>query len=464
MKVEVKVPRMGESITEAAVGTILKPTGSLVKVDDELLELETDKVNQVLYAAQAGVFTLNVAVDEKVKIGQVIGFIESAPASSVSKELKDSKEAKSVPLSKEREAKEKELRGAESKSAEALKHNKAAPLVQREELPVVQTQGGLVRKTKESFIADIRKTVPGTLPPANHTFAAPFTASAAPSGSAAREDYASPTSKANQAPIPENSMEEHTAILSEISSEIPSAIPARTSGEAPMETRKKMSRIRKVIASRLVEAQKTTAMLTTFNEVDMTQIMALREKYKESFAKKHGAKLGFMSFFVKASLSALQAFPAVNSYIDGDDVVHREYYHIGIAVGTEKGLFVPVVRYCDQLSFAGIESAIEKYALKAREGFLTADDLQGGGFSITNGGIYGSMLSTPIINPPQCAILGMHKITKRAMVVDDQIVIRPMMYLALSYDHRIVDGKEAVSFLVHVKNCLEDPSRLILEL
>lgn len=205
-----------------------------------------------------------------------------------------------------------------------------------------------------------------------------------------------------------------------------------------------------------------TAMLTTFNEVDMTKVMEMREAYKEAFTKKYQVKLGFMSFFVRAVVSALQAFPEVNAYIDGDDMIYRGDYNIGIAVGTDKGLFVPVVRNCDTLSFADVERAIESFAVKAREGGLSPGDLQGGGFTITNGGTYGSLLSTPILNPPQSAILGMHKIMKRPVVVDDEIVIRQMMYLALSYDHRVIDGKEAVSFLVHIKNALEDPSRLLI--
>nr|MBA3817176.1 dihydrolipoyllysine-residue succinyltransferase [Parachlamydiaceae bacterium] len=219
-----------------------------------------------------------------------------------------------------------------------------------------------------------------------------------------------------------------------------------------------------VIARRLVEVMQQTAMLTTFNEVDMSAIMSLRELYKDSFLKLHKTKLGFMSFFVKASVAALKTFPDVNAYIDGDEVVYREYFDIGVAVGTEKGVFVPVIRNCNALSFAGIEGSIESFAKKAREGGLSAGDLQGGSFTITNGGVYGSLLSTPILNPPQSAILGMHKIQKRAVVVNDEIVIRPMMYLALSYDHRIIDGKEAVSFLVNIKNHLEDPSRLLLDI
>ncbi len=373
MKQEIKVPAMGESIAEATIGQIIKPSGSAVKMDEEILELETDKVNQVLYAPQNGVITLTVKPDEVVKIGAVIGYVEDDGKVEV-------ETPKSTPKIEEK------------------------PVEQNTPTAPQPTETGTLRITKETYVQE--------------------------------------TLSKREQPITHKAPE-----------------PLGERGE----TRKKMSKIRKVIAQRLVEAQHTTAMLTTFNEVDMSAVMELRNKYKEYFLKEHGAKLGFMSFFVKAAVSALQAFPDVNSYIDGDEIVHREYYDIGIAVGTERGLVVPVVRSCDSLTFAGIEQGIEEYALKAKNGKLAVDDLQGGGFTITNGGVYGSLLSTPILNPPQSGILGMHKIEKRPIVVEDEIVIRPMMYLALSYDHRIIDGKEAVSFLVHIKNCLEDPARLLLE-
>ncbi|MBA3956969.1 MAG: 2-oxoglutarate dehydrogenase complex dihydrolipoyllysine-residue succinyltransferase [Parachlamydiaceae bacterium] len=392
MKVEIKVPAMGESISEASVGTILKPAGSSVAMDNELLELETDKVNQVLYAQQAGIVSYVVASGDTVKIGQVIGHIDT--------EGKATQEAaKATPKP------EKPMEPKKEEESKAQKKPVAPPEASKSE----------ARISKEAFVAELTQEKKAPTQPVS----APVT---------------------------------------------PAVMPKATGIEVRQETRKKMSRIRQVIAKRLVESQQTMAMLTTFNEVDMSQVMSKRELYKESFAKQYGVRLGFMSFFVKAVVEALKAYPNFNCYIDGDDLVQREYYDIGIAVGTDRGLVVPVVRGCDKLSFAEIEGAIEKYAKKAREGGLAVDDLQGGGFTITNGGVYGSMLSTPIINPPQCGILGMHKITKRAMVVDDQIVIRPMMYLALSYDHRIVDGKEAVSFLVTVKDCLEDPARLVLHI
>lgn len=395
MKVEIKVPSMGESINEATVSNIIKPNGSKVSMDDEILELETDKVNQLLYAPKGGTIQLNVAVDQTVKIGQVIGFIdtEGVSAEETPKEVK-----KETP--------------AEEKPAPVKESPKVSETTKK---AVVEPKETSARLKADDFVKELQ-------------------------------------TKTEDKTIPSEPVEEKEA-----------AFKPPVSSER-RETKRKMSKIRRVIAARLVEVQQTTAMLTTFNEIDLTHVIALREKYKESFQKRYGAKLGFMSFFVKASVSALQKFPDFNSYLDGDDIVHREYYDLGIAVGTDRGLIVPVVRDCDHLSFAGIESSIEDFAKKAREGTLTADELQGGGFTITNGGVYGSLLSTPILNPPQSGILGMHKIEKRAVVIDDQIVIRPMMYVALSYDHRIVDGKEAVSFLVHIKNCLEDPARILLEL
>lgn len=391
MKEDIKVPAMGESISEATIGTLLKANGSSVKSDDELLELETDKVNQVLYAQQPGVVTWNVSEGDAVKIGQVIGSIE------VGKEApkEPQKSAKQEPVQKTT---------PKAEPAPALKEPLAANKPQ---------ESGSARLTKDQFLSELNV-------PAKSTEAKP-----------------------QPAPLSLN-------------------IPQSQSSSERSETRKKMSKVRKVIASRLVDVLQQTAMLTTFNEVDMTKVMALRESYKETFAKQYNVRLGFMPFFVKAAVSAMKAFPEINAYIDGEDIVYRQYFDIGIAVGTDKGLFVPVVRGCDHLSFADIERSIESYATKAREGGLAPGDLQGGGFTITNGGTYGSLLSTPILNPPQSAILGMHKIMKRAVVVDDQIVIRQMMYLALSYDHRVVDGKEAVSFLVHIKNALEDPSRMLI--
>lgn len=375
MSQEITVPRMGESISEATIGAILKPDGSIVTADDEILELETDKVNQVIYAPVSGKLTLQVKEGDTVKIGGKIGSIEEGAAIS---EEKPKEMAKTVP----------------------------APKVEK----------GDVRKTKESFAKDLKV-----------------------------------------APPPEPKQERKESQPHRMETPSPSSDGRR-------ETRKKLSRIRKVIAERMLQAQATTASLTTFNEVDLTQVLLLRDRYKESFAKEYGVKLGLMSFFVKAVVSALKEYPEVNAYLDGDDLVYREYFDIGIAVSTDKGVIVPVLRGCDDLSFAEIELAIDAFAQQARQGTISADDLQGGGFTITNGGVFGSLLSTPILSPPQTGILGMHKIVKRPVAISDQILIRPMMYVALTYDHRVIDGREAVSFLVHMKQCLEDPARLLLEI
>ena len=388
MKNEIKVPSLGESISEATIGQILAPTGTIVKADSEVLELETDKVNQVIYAPQEGRVNLDVKPGDTVKIGQTIGTIQPVAVGDVGT--------------------------MESSLPPPVQKTTASKAGEPSVLPS-SVQGSPIRYTKDAFLADL---------------------------------------KTSPKPILKESMPTQAFAAA--------SQPKKQTSER--ETRRPMSKIRKVIAQRLVEAQRTMAMLTTFNEIDLTQIIQQREKYKDSFAKKYGCKLGFMSFFVKAIVSALQAFPDLNSFIDGEDIVHREYYDIGVAVGTDRGVIVPVIRNCDQLSFAEIEQALENYAKKAREGNLTASDLQGGGFTITNGGVYGSLLSTPILLPPQCGILGMHKIEKRPVVMNDQITIRSMMYVALSYDHRLVDGKEAVSFLVHIKNMLEDSSRLLLDI
>ncbi len=408
MKADIKVPGMGESISEATIGNIIKPSGSAVKVDEEILELETDKVNQVLYAPQDGSLTLTVNSGDHVKIGQVIGYVDSEGVKSTSAEAKPAPEA-SKP------------------STEEPGPKAGAPV-----LPPAGSKGGAKKfpeaeKSKQPLAGQARLTRDAFL-----------------------EEIMSKTSTVEFQPKAEMQTKE--------------IAPGAEAAQPLQETRRKMPKIRRVIADRLVEVLRTTAMLTTFNEVDMTQVMSLREKHREEFLKKHGVKLGLMSFFVKAAASALSEFPDFNSYLEGDEIVHREYCHIGVAVGTERGVFVPVLRNCETLTYPQIEKGIENFAARARAGTIGVDDLQGGGFTITNGGVYGSLLSTPILNPPQSAILGMHKIQKRPIALDDQVVIRPMMYLALSYDHRIVDGKEAVSFLVYIKNHLEDPALELLDL
>ena len=374
MKVEIKVPPLGESVSEATVARILTPSGSQVKQDQEILELETDKVNQVLYAPAAGQIELSVAVDQTVAVGQSIGMVHTDGVAAAPAE----------------------------KAPPAPERVKEVP-------PPALKEMASPRKTVEDFVQEVK--MPAQMP---------------------------------TAPAP--------------------ASPPAAKKEMIAGQRKKMTGLRKTIAQRLVEVKNNTAMLTTFNEVDMSSVMEIRSREKDLFLTKHGVKLGFMSFFVKAVVAALKAVPQVNAMIDAEDIVTFSTYDIGVAVSTDKGLVVPVIRGCDALSFGGVEKEIDRYAKKAREGSIGIDDMRGGSFTITNGGVFGSLLSTPILNPPQSAILGMHSIVKRPMVVNDQMVIRPVMYLALSYDHRIIDGKEAVLFLVHIKQSLEDPSKLLLDL
>lgn len=384
MNLEIKVPAMGESVTEAIISNLIQPSGSIVASEQEIIELETDKVNQVLYAPGAGALTWNVAVGDKVAVGQVIGTVNTDVKAQAAAPAAVAPQPKPVAPT----------------PAPVPTPTPAAPAA----------EGPSTRKMAPDFVAELKSPAPATRP------------------------TAAPT------PAPKITLPEGTA------------------------TRKKMSNLRKVIAQKLVEAKNSTAMLTTFNEIDMSMIMELRAKEKENFEKKFNVRLGFMSFFVKGVVAALKAIPQVNAIIDGDDILTYNTYDIGVAVSTEKGLMVPVVRNCDQLSYAQIEGEIAGFAKKARDGKIAVDDLRGGSFTITNGGGFGSLLSTPILNIPQSAILGMHTIQKRAVVIDDQIVIRPMMYVALSYDHRIIDGREAVLFLVNLKQNLEDPARLLLGL
>lgn len=393
MKQEIKIPRMGESISEATIGSILKESGSYVQMDEEVLEIETDKVNQVLYAPVAGTLTLSVKPEQVVKIGDTVGFVDS--------------EGKKPEVKKEEPSAEKK-----SESKKAPPPEKKSEIKQTEKK--MEAESVSSRRSKESYLKGFKPVEP-------------------------EKEPSSESLKAFSKP------------------------PSPTPGER-REVRKKLSKVRRVIGERMLQAQATTASLTTFNEVDLTQVVMLRERYKDTFAKEYGVKLGMLSFFVKAAVSALKEYPELNAYLDGEEIAYREYFDIGIAVSTDRGVIVPVVRNCDHLSFAEIETAIESFAQKTRQGTIAVGDLQGGGFTITNGGVFGSLLSTPILSPPQTGILGMHKIVKRPVAIGDQVLIRPMMYLALTYDHRVIDGREAVSFLVHVKQHLEDPARLLLDI
>jgi 2-oxoglutarate dehydrogenase E2 component (dihydrolipoamide succinyltransferase) len=416
---DILVPTLGESVTEATVGKWLKKAGEPVKKDEPLVELETDKVTIEAPAPDDGVISEIVAQEgETVGIGAILGRIAAEAAAGAKTRQGDVKKANGggAPVAAPKPA----LR---EPKAEAREGAKAMPAARR-----VMTERDLDASRVTGTGKDGRITKADAL-------------KAAEGGSARAEAQSAPAARAPApAPVAE-----------------PGALAAR-------EERVKMTRLRQTIARRLKEAQNTAAMLTTFNEADMSAVMAVRGKYKDLFEKKHGVKLGFMGFFVKAVVHGLQELPAVNAEVDGDSIIYKNFYDVGIAVGTDKGLVVPVVRDVDQLSLGEIELAIADLGAKARDGKLTIDDMQGATFTISNGGVYGSLMSTPILNAPQSGILGMHKIQERPIVVGGQVVARPMMYIALTYDHRIVDGKEAVTFLVRVKELIEDPERLLLDL
>ncbi|MVA24119.1 2-oxoglutarate dehydrogenase complex dihydrolipoyllysine-residue succinyltransferase [Agrobacterium vitis] len=409
MATEIRVPTLGESVSEATVGTWFKKVGDVVKADEPLVELETDKVTVEVPCPASGVLTEIVAQNgETVGLGALLGQI------------------------------------AEGASAGA-----AAPAAAAAPAP--------------------------TATPAQAAPAAPAAGSAMPAAPAAAKMLAENNISADQV---DGSGKRGQVLKGDVIAAVakgasaPATAPAPVAAPRPVssaddasrEERVKMTRLRQTIAKRLKDAQNTAAMLTTYNEVDMSAVMSLRNKYKDIFEKKHGVKLGFMGFFTKAVTHALKELPAVNAEIDGTDIIYKNYCHVGMAVGTDKGLVVPVIRDADQMSISEVEKDLGRLAKAARDGSLSMADMQGGTFTITNGGVYGSLMSSPILNAPQSGILGMHKIQDRPVVVGGQIVIRPMMYLALSYDHRIVDGKEAVTFLVRVKESLEDPERLVLDL
>ena len=410
---EIRVPTLGESVSEATIGKWFKKPGDFVKKDEPIVELETDKVTLEVNAPEAGVLAEIVATDgSTVGVGALLGQITAgaAPAGQVAQTV--------VPAPK----------------AEAPKA--AAPVVAP--VAVAATTSMSPAPAAAKMMAETGISVD---------------AGSGKRGQVLKEDVIAAVARGPVVAVAA------VAVAAPVAQRAPSPV-----ADAAREERVKMTKLRQVIARRLKEAQNTAAMLTTFNEVDMGEVMAMRAKYKDVFEKKHGAKLGFMGFFVKACVQALKELPGVNAEIDGQELVYKNYYHVGIAVGTEKGLVVPVVRDADMLSIAGVEKTIADFGKRAREGQLKIEEMQGGTFTITNGGIYGSLMSTPILNAPQSGILGMHKIQDRAMVVGGQVVVRPMMYLALSYDHRVVDGKEAVTFLVRVKEALEDPARLVLDL
>jgi 2-oxoglutarate dehydrogenase E2 component (dihydrolipoamide succinyltransferase) len=438
---EVKIPPMGESIASGILAKWHVADGAVVKKDQPLFELETDKITSEGTAESAGTIKLLVAAGDEVKIGQVVATISSDVGASAGEPAPASPAA----------------------AASAASASAAAPAAADSTAPVSPAVRRLAAETGLNPAAVAGTGKAGRVAKGDMLAAAEKKPAASASASAPASAPAAAPAPTAAAPAPASSQ------ISNPKSQIPaapSAAPAPLAASpAPAtsrQTRRKMSPLRQKIAQRLVAAQHEAAMLTTFNEVDMSAVMALRAKYQDDFVKKHGLKLGFMSFFAKAVVHALREVPAVNAQIDGDTIVQNHYYDIGMAVSTEKGLMVPVVRGCDTLGMAEIEKSIADVAKRARDGKITLDDLSGGVFTITNGGIFGSMLSTPIINPPQSAILGLHAINERPIALNGQVVIRPMMYLALSYDHRLIDGKEAVTFLVKVKQAIEDPTRLLI--
>jgi len=430
---EIRVPALGESVTEATIGKWFKQPGEAVAVDEPLVELETDKVTIEVPAPAAGVLADIAAKDgDTVAVGAVLGQIKEGAAGAAEKSAPAAKPSAASP--------------PQSTPLAAAKPTPSA-VPDAAAKPAANATTGAAKASDAPLAPSVRKLA------AESGIDAASVAGSGKDGRVSKGDMLAAIERAAAAPTPVAA----TAAAVQLRAPTPPDDAAR-------EERVRMTRLRQTIARRLKDAQNTAAMLTTFNEVDMGHIMALRTQYRDLFEKKHGIKLGFMGLFVRACVQALKEIPSVNAEIDGADIVYKNYYHIGIAVGTERGLVVPVVRDCDAKSLGEIEKAIADFGRRARDGSLKIEEMQGGTFTITNGGIYGSLMSTPILNAPQSGILGMHKIQERPMVVAGKIEVRPMMYLALSYDHRLVDGREAVTFLVRVKECLEDPARLVLDL
>jgi len=434
MDADIKVPPLGESVSSATVARWLKQPGEAVAADEPLVELETDKVTVEVNAPSAGTLgPIQAADGAEVQVGSVLGTVASGSATALAAKPASAKPAPAQAAS------------APAKQEEAV--NRPAPQAQQGVHSPIPAPGPVSR--------------PASVPEPAH---APFPSAAKIMQEQLVAAAAIGAGSGKDGRITKGDVIDFLARPAAPAPAAPAAVRAPRAPDA-REERVKMTRLRRTIAARLKEAQNNAAMLTTFNEVDMSAAMALRSEYKDAFEKKHGGvRLGFMSFFVRACVAALGEFPAVNAEIDGDEIVYKNYVHMGIAVGGASGLVVPVIRDAHRLGFADIEKAIGDFGKRARDGQLKLEELTGGSFSITNGGIYGSLMSTPILNPPQSAILGMHKIQERPMAIAGKVEIRPMMYLALSYDHRIVDGKEAVSFLVRVKEGVEDPRRLLLGL
>jgi 2-oxoglutarate dehydrogenase E2 component (dihydrolipoamide succinyltransferase) len=458
MLIEIKVPSVGESVTEALLAQWFKNDGDLVKKDEPLFVIETDKVTLEVVAEADGVLAIKVAEGETVAIGAVVGTLDpAAAATGVETEAAEVPRAETPPPEPERPEAPESVPAPQPKPPQV---QPTAP-VSADRPPAEPARFNIPPEPGDHILNDqplapsVRRLV------AERGLNPALIPGTGPHGRLTKGDVVL---------FLENSQAEAKAAAPDLISGSPTVpAPAETQPpaailEAELINRKPMSPLRQRIAARLLEAKQNTAMLTTFNEIDMTRVMAIRKQYKESFKQKYQINLGMMSFFIKASVEALKEISQINAFIDGKDIIEHHYYHIGVAVGSERGLVVPVIRHADRLNFAGLEQAIVDYVNKINENRLEISDLEGGTFTISNGGVYGSLLSTPILNIPQSAILGMHKIEKRPVVVDEEIVIRPMMYVALSYDHRIVDGREAVTFLKRIKEFVENPERIMMEI
>ena len=432
--IEIKVPSVGESVTEALLAQWFRKDGDSVRKDEALFVLETDKVTLEVTAEASGVLHILVPAGTTITIGAVVGTIDtiSAAAAEIAQPAAERKRPPRAPEPKPPVVEKPAARPQPPDTAPPTEKTPSARPAARMDLEGLPPS---VRRLVGEHRLDISQ-IQGT----------------GPGGRITKGDVLLFIEKTTQPPVPAPAA----------SAAAPICPPCESIKEEI--TRKPMTPIRRRIAERLLRARQNTAMLTTFNDIDMSAVMALRQRYKEAFQSKYGVSLGFMSFFIKASVEALKAIPEINAYIDGTDIVYPHYYHIGVAVGSERGLVVPVIRHADQLSFAQLEQAINEFVARIKDNRLTLADLEGGTFTITNGGVFGSLLSTPILNTPQSGILGMHRVDKRPVALNDQVVIHPMMYVALSYDHRIVDGREAVTFLKHIKECIENPERIMMEI
>jgi 2-oxoglutarate dehydrogenase E2 component (dihydrolipoamide succinyltransferase) len=453
MLIEIKVPSVGESVTEALLAQWFKPEGDLVKKDEPLFVLETDKVTLEVVAEGDGVLSIKVPEGETVAIGAVVGTLDTdAAAQPEDKPGEDIEKTKAASTSEALKTPPEPELAPESSSAEPDTKTVEPMVTQGEH---TTQASGLPRDDDAKFAPSVRRLMAEkNLDPANIS-------GTGPGGRITKSDVVLYLESGSAPTAPAVSAQATTVEGKSTPTEI---LPEKSSAAEEITSRKPMSQIRQRIASRLLEAKHSTAMLTTFNEIDMANVISIRRQYKEVFNQKYGVGLGFMSFFTKACIEALKEFPQINAFVDGKDIIEHHYYHIGVAIGSERGLVVPVIRHADMLSFAELELAIVDFVKKINKNRLQLSDLEGGTFTISNGGVYGSLLSTPILNTPQSAILGMHKIEKRPVVIDDQVAIRPMMYVALSYDHRIVDGREAVTFLKRIKECVENPERIMMEI